>query len=123
MWEERRPRAYLIRLIVVNDCIYVNTRARMGGEALRDRMVVRDTTIVGHEPAPLPRRYEQTCPKNGRVDDLFADVASALADTTVRISDVRYDPAYGFPRSYLVVRGMSRGDHVMVESFAPEAPR
>jgi hypothetical protein len=118
-WSERRPRAYLIRLVVINDCISTRLGQRVEGDLLRDRVLVRDTSVVGREPAPLPARYEQYCPRAWRVDDLFADVARALADTSAYIMYVRYDAAYGFPRSYFVERGRSRGDQVIVESFAP----
>lgn len=118
-WTERRPRAYLIRLVVINDCISAGLGRRVGGGLLRDRLLVRDTSVVGREPSPLPARYEQYCPRAWRVDDLFADVAHALADTSAYIMRIQYDAAYGFPRSYFVERGRSRGDQVIVESFAP----
>jgi hypothetical protein len=118
-WSERRPRAYLIRLIVINECISTGLGRHVGGELLRDRLLVRDTSVVGHEPAPLPARYEHYCPRAWRVDDLFADVARALGDTSAYIMHIQYDAAYGFPRSYFVERGSSRGDQVIVESFAP----
>jgi hypothetical protein len=118
-WSEHRPRAYLVRLVVINDCIALRLGPRIAGELLRDRLVVRDTTVVGREPAPLPARYEQYCPRAWRVDDIFADVAHALADTSAYIMRIQYDAAYGFPRSYFVQRGRGRGDQVMIESFAP----
>ena len=118
-WSERRPRAYLIRLVVINECLSTGLGPRVGGELLRDRLLIRDTNVVGREPAPLPSRYEHYCPRAWRVDDLFADVAHALADTSAYIIHIQYDAAYGFPRSYFVERGRSRGDQVIVESFAP----
>ena len=118
-WSERRPRAYLIRLVVINECISAGLGRRVGGELLRDRLLVRDTSVVGREPSPLPARYEHYCPRAWRVDDLFADVAQALADTSSYIMHLQYDAAYGFPRSYFVERGRGRGDQVIVESFAP----
>lgn len=119
LWGKHRPRAYIIRLVVINDCIAIRRGQRVEGELLRDRLLVRDTSIAGREPAPLPARYEQYCRRAWRVDDLFADVARALADTSAYIAHIRYDPAYGFPRSYFVQRGRGRGDQVIVESFAP----
>jgi Family of unknown function (DUF6174) len=119
LWTELRPRAYLIRLVVINECISTGLGRRVRDELLRDRLLVRDTSVVGREPAPLPARYEHYCPRAWRVDDLFADVAHALADTSVYIMDIQYDAAYGFPRSYFVEQGRSRGDRVIVESFAP----
>jgi hypothetical protein len=118
-WSERRPRAYLIRLVVINDCISTGLGRRVGSELLRDRLLIRDTSVVEREPAPLPARYEHYCPRAWRVDDLFADVAHALADTSAYIGHVQYDAAYGFPRAYFVQRGRDRGDQVIVESFAP----
>jgi hypothetical protein len=118
-WRERRPRGYLIRLVVINDCISTGLGRRVGGELLRDRLLVRDTSVAGREPAPLPARYEHYCPRAWRVDDLFADVAQALADASAYIMYIQYDAAYGFPRSYFVELGRSGGDQVIVESFAP----
>jgi len=118
-WREGRPRGYFIRLVVINDCISAGLGERIGGELVRDLLLVRDTSIVGRQPAPLPVRYEHYCPRAWRVDDLFADVAQALADTSAYIMPIQYDLAYGFPRSYFVERGRSRGDRVIVESFAP----
>lgn len=86
---------------------------------MRDRLLVRDTTVIGHDPAPLSARYENYCPRAWRIDDLFADLAQALADTNAYVMQIHYDAAYGFPRSYFVERGRSRGDQVIVESFAP----
>jgi uncharacterized protein DUF6174 len=119
IWNQRRPRVYVIRVLEVSTCIDVRTRPRSAGQLLRDQLVVRDTTIVRREPVPIPTAYEQRCPLPWRVDDLFADVARALVDTTVSVS-VRYDAAYGFPRAYSVVRGGSAdgGHDVLVESFA-----
>jgi hypothetical protein len=120
IWDERRPRAYVIRVFEVSSCIEVRVRPRNAGAVVRDQLVVRDTTIVRREPVPIPSAYEQRCPLAWRVDDLFGDLARALADTTVSV-DVSYDAAYGFPRTYWVMRsGSSHGGHaVLVESFAP----
>ena len=120
IWDQRRPRAYLIRVLEVSSCIDVRTRPRVAGQLLRDQLVVRDTTIVRRVPVPIPAAYDQRCPLAWRVDELFADLARALADTTVSVG-VRYDAAYGFPRTYWVIRGGSSDDghEVLVESFAP----
>src|SRR5690349_13833519 len=75
VWEQRRPRAYLIRVLEVSTCIDVRVGPRKAGALLRDQLVVRDTTIVRHEPVPIPRAYEQRCPLAWRVDDLFTDLA------------------------------------------------
>lgn len=40
------------------------------------------TTIVRRVPAPIPAAYEQRCPLAWRVDELFSDLARALADLT-----------------------------------------
>jgi len=119
-WDQRRPRTYVIRVLEVSSCIDVRTRPRSSGQLLRDQLVVRDTTIVRRAPVPIPAAYEQRCPLPWRVDDLFADLARALADTAVGV-DVSYDAAYGFPRAYWVSRGGSAdgGHAVLVESFAP----
>ena len=122
LWAGRRPRVYIIRMLALNECIAIQTGRRARGELLVNRIVVRDTTVVGREMAPMPDRFRSTCPRGWRVDDVFADVANALADTTAYIANIQYDPVYGFPRKYWVVRGMSRGEHVIVESFAPELP-
>lgn len=119
LWEERRPGAYVIRVLDIGGCIDVRTGPRRAGQLLRDQLVVRDTTVVRREPVPISAAYEQRCPLAWRVDDLFADVARTLADSTAHLASVQYDPAYGFPRSYFVVRGLSHGRRVMVESFAP----
>jgi len=119
IWNQRRPRAYVIRVLEVSSCIDVRVGPRRAGGLLRDQLVVRDTTIVRREPVPIPRAYEQRCPLAWRVDDLFADLARALADTTVGVG-VSYDAAYGFPREYWVIRSGSSDDGhaVLVESFA-----
>jgi hypothetical protein len=119
VWDQRRPRAYLIRVLEVSTCIDVRRGPRRAGGLLRDQLVVRDTTIVRRDPVPIPRAYEQRCPLAWRVDDLFSDLARALADTTAAVG-VSYDAAYGFPRSYWVIRGGSSDDGhaVLVESFA-----
>ena len=116
IWDRRRPRAYVIRVLAMS-CIQVQARPRTG--VLRDQLVVRDTTIVRRQPVPIPAAYEQRCSLAWRVDDLFADLARALADTTVAVG-VSYDAAYGFPRAYWVIRGGSSDDghEVLVESFA-----
>jgi hypothetical protein len=119
IWNQRRPHVYVIRVLEVSTCIDVRTRPRSVGQLLRDQLVVRDATIIRREPVPIPAAYEQRCPLPWRVDDLFADLARALVDTTVSVG-VHYDAAYGFPRAYSVVRGgMADGGHdVLVESFA-----
>lgn len=118
-WEERRPRGYVIRVLSIGDCITVERRPRVEGELLRPRLVVRDTTIVRRELAPIPAVYEQRCALDWRVGDLFADVARALTDSTTHVARVEYDAMYGFPRAYWIERGRSRGAQVIVESFAP----
>jgi hypothetical protein len=128
-WEERRPRAYVIRVLKLSDCIAISTRLRAEGGPWRDRLVVRDTSIVGREPAPIPAAYAQRCGLAWRVDDLFADVARALADTTEYITGIEYDAAYGFPRAYwrdngdpystAIQRPYAGSWGVLVESFAP----
>jgi hypothetical protein len=119
VWNRRRPRGYVIRVLSLSDCFEVRVGPRAKGELSRDRLVVRDTTIVKRELAPIPAVYEQRCALAWRVDDLFADVRRALADTTAHITHVEYDPAYGFPRTYWLARGYDRGAGVLVESFAP----
>jgi hypothetical protein len=126
LWAERRPRVYAIRLVVNDGCIFIRTRgardrtrAREAGPPRRDLLIVRDTTVVRREPAPIPRYVEQYCPREWRIEDLFADVADALSDSNADIRDIRYDEVYGFPRSYWVDRGMHRQWRVIVESFAP----
>jgi len=119
LWAERRPRVYSIRLVVTEGCIFIRTGKRAAGPLRRDRLVVRDTTVVRREPAPIPRFVERYCPREWRVEDLFADVADALSDSLAHVQDIRYDEIYGFPRSYWVDRGMHRQWRVIVESFAP----
>jgi hypothetical protein len=119
LWEQRRPRTYVIRVLRISDCIDVRLGPRVAGELLRDRLVVRDTTVLRREVAPIPAAYEQRCLLEWRVADLFADVRRVLADTSAYITDVEYDPAYGFPRAYWRTRGVARGGGVLVESFAP----
>jgi hypothetical protein len=119
MWDTRRPRAYLIRVVRIDDCIDVSTRSRVAGALPRSRQVVRDTTIVRRELAPIAPVYEQHCLRDWRVDDLFSDMRRALADTSAVITGVQYDAAYGFPRAYWITRGYARGGGVVVESFAP----
>ena len=119
IWNRRRPRAYVIRVLEMSTCIDVRVGPRTAGALLRDQLVVRDTIVVKRQPVPIPRAYEQRCPLGWRVDDLFADLARALADTSVAVG-VSYDAAYGFPRDYWVIGGgRSDGGHaVLVESFA-----
>lgn len=128
LWAERRPRVYAIRLVVTEGCIFIRTirareagrpRPREAGPPRRDLLIVRDTTVVRREPAPIPRYVERYCPREWRIEDLFADVADALSDSLAHVQDIRYDEVYGFPRSYWVDRGMHRQWRVIVESFAP----
>lgn len=124
-WNERRPRQYGIRVFELSHCLEVRAGSHVLGELLRDLLVVRDTTIVRRELAPTPAAYAQRCLRGWRVDDLFADVARTLADTSAWIGDVEYDAAYGFPRAYRFDRGPVRFGHgrkdmrLLVESFAP----
>ena len=120
IWDQRRPRTYVIRVLEVSTCIDVRTGPRNADGLLRDLLVVRDTTIIRRDAVPVPAVYEQRCPLAWRVDDLFEDLARALADTSVGV-DVSYDAAYGFPRAYSVFRSGSSdsGHDVLVESFAP----
>ena len=72
---------------------------------------------------PIPAALDQRCPLPWRVEDLFADLARALADPTASVAPVEYDAAYGFPRAYSVFHaGSSAVGSVLVESFAPEQP-
>lgn len=119
VWEERRPRTYAIRVLSISDCVAVEHGPRAEGALLRPRLVVRDVSIVRRELAPVPDAYEQRCALAWRVDDLFADLARALAEASTHVARVEYDAAYGFPRAYWLERGRSRGAHVIVESFAP----
>lgn len=130
-WERFRPRAYVIRVIDMT-CVEITVRSQVArqppvrdrpqvaGQPVRDQLVVRDTTIVRRVPVPIPRPYDQRCPLTWRVDDVFANLARALSDTTALGVTVEYDAVYGFPRSYSVFRGGSDdGREVLVESFAP----
>jgi hypothetical protein len=124
-WNERRPRQYVIRVLELSGCFEIQVSPRAHGELLRDRLVVRDTTVVRRERAPIAAAYAQRCRLEWRVDDLFTDVARALADTAAWIGDIEYDPAYGFPRRYRIDRGPVAVQYgrnelvVLVESFAP----
>ena len=129
VWAARRPRAYAIRTVEIGHCIFIAARKGTDGELLRDQLVVRDTAVVGHRPAPIAGLYAQQCPLAWRVEDVFADVARALADTMTHIWALQYDAGYGFPRSYWLDYGSPyvpnsrpakpRGDGVLVESFTP----
>ena len=121
LWQQRRPHTYVIRVLRMDDCIDVRTRPRVAGRLLRDQLVVRDTTIVRRDLVPIPAALDQRCPLLWRVEDLFADLARALADPTARVAPVEYDAAYGFPRAYSVFHGGSSSGfgRVVVESFAP----
>jgi hypothetical protein len=122
LWDQTRPRAYRIRVVEVSGCISIRLRPRANGKLLLSQLVVRDTSIVRRELAPIPAGYEQRCQREWRVDDLFADLARAFADTTTDTIPVAYDEVYGFPRAYTVLRAGSShgGRRVIVESFAPE---
>jgi hypothetical protein len=116
-WDERRPASYLIRVLAIDDCLLVHTGK---GSETRPRLVIRDTIIVGREEAPLPSAYAHRCPHEWRVEDLFRDLARAIADTTVYVGGgIQYDPAYGFPRFYWTSPPYGRGSGTLVESFAP----
>lgn len=120
LWEQRRPRQYVIRVFELSGCAQIRTGPYAQGELLRDRLVVRDTLIVRHEPAPTPGAYAQRCLIEWRVDDLFRDVARILADPGASIAGLEYDAAFGFPRAYWPDRGgLDRGRGVLVESFSP----
>ncbi|HEU4628127.1 MAG TPA: hypothetical protein VFS08_00175 [Gemmatimonadaceae bacterium] len=121
LWQERRPRQYSIRVVELSGCVDVHTGPYAAtGELLRDRLVVRDSTTVRHEAAPVPAVYAQRCLLAWRAEDLFADVARILADPAAAITGLVYDAAYGFPRAYWPDRGgRDRGRGVLVESFAP----
>jgi hypothetical protein len=118
-WQQHRPRAYVIRVLQMGGCLNVGVRPRVAGQLLRDQLVVRDTTIVRRDPVPIPVAYEQRCPLPWRVEDLFADLARALADPTASVLRVDYDAAYGFPRLHSVFTGGNpHGSGALVESFA-----
>ena len=116
-WEQKRPDGYLIRVLSIDHCIVIRTNSKVPPTHMR--LVVRDTTVVRREEAPVPLFYSSRCGHEWRVDDLFRDVAQALADTTVNVLGVQYDPAYGFPRHYWTSRRYDRPAGVLVESFAP----
>ena len=121
LWQQSRPHTYVIRVLRMDDCIDVRTRPRVAGRLLRDQLVIRDTTIVRRDLVPIPAALDQRCPLPWRVEDLFADLARALADPTASVAPVEYDAAYGFPRAYSVFHGGSSSalGSVLVESFAP----
>jgi hypothetical protein len=121
-WERARPARYVIRVLELGHCIVVKTR--WGGAPAPDtvtslRLVVQDTTVVRKEEAPVPRAWAQACVLEWRVDDLFRQLARAMADTTTNVGGVEYDPTYGFPRRYWTAASPSRSSPVAVESFAP----
>jgi hypothetical protein len=116
-WEKMRPAQYRIRVVERSDCIHVDTRK---GPARWPRQVVRDTLIVGTEEELRPAEYRNRCLLAWRVEDLFRDLARALADTTEYVHDgVQYDPVYGFPREYWTAAWHWRSWGRWVESFAP----
>jgi len=129
VWAERRPRSYVIRTAQVGHCIIITRRARAGGQVLREQLVVRDTAVVGRRPAPIAELYAHQCHLAWRVEDLFADLTRALADTMTYVHRLEYDPAYGFPRAYWLEHGdpyvansrpqNARDGGVLVESFTP----
>jgi hypothetical protein len=96
---------------------------------LRDQLVVRDTAIVGRRRASIAAPYAQKCHLAWRVEDVFADLTRALADTMAYVRRLEYDAAYGFPRAYWLEWGdpyvansrprNARDGGVLVESFAP----
>jgi hypothetical protein len=100
VWADRRPRTYVIRTVEIGHCMAIARRKGPDGEVLRDQLVVRDTTVVDHRLVPIAAHYAQQCHLAWRVEDVFADVARALADTMTHIYGLGYDAAYGFPRSY-----------------------
>lgn len=118
LWLHRRPQTYLLRTYEISDCIQLRTgRARNG--LLRDQLRVRDSTIVGRLPTPVPTEYGQRCERSFRVEDLFAEVRQALSDSTTVVRVLQYDPTYGFPRYYSLRHAQERSFGVLVESFAP----
>lgn len=116
-WESVRPATYRIRVVEISDCIVVAPRE---SGRLWPRVVVRDTFIVGSEQEPRPPAYANRCVRTWRVEDLFRDLAQAIADTKEYIHDgISYDPVYGFPRSYWTSPRYGRGWGRFVESFVP----
>ena len=79
--QQRRPHTYVTPVLRMDDRIEVRTRPRVGGRLLRDQLVVRDTTIVRHDLVPIPPSSINDARSCG-VEDLFADLARALADQT-----------------------------------------
>ena len=116
-WAKMRPVLYRIRVVEQGDCIHIDTRK---GPARWPRQVVRDTLLVGTEEELRPAEYRNRCLLAWRVEDLFRDLARALADTTVYVHDgIAYDPVYGFPRSYWTSTRQERGWGRFVETFVP----
>ena len=116
-WEKMRPAQYRIRVVERSHCIHVDTRK---GPASWPRQVVRDTLIVGTEEQQRPAEYRNRCLLAWRVEDLFRDLARALADTTEYVHDgIQYDPVYGFPREYWTAAWHQSSWGRLVESFAP----
>jgi hypothetical protein len=116
-WDETRPPEYRIRVVEISDCMSIDARK---GPRMWSRSIVRDTLVIGRESEPLDPRYEGRCLHEMRVEDLFRQLARALADTTAYVHDgIQYDLVYGFPRSYWISSSMERGSGTLVETFVP----
>lgn len=116
-WEKMRPLLYRIRVVEQSHCMVIDTRK---GPTTWPRVVVRGTLVVGTEEEPRPAEYRNRCLLAWRVEDLFRDLARALADTTEYVHDgIAYDPVYGFPRSFRTSPWHGRGWGRLVESFVP----
>ena len=114
LWLRRRPLSYLVRTYEISHCIHVRV-----GTLLRDQLRVRDTALVGRVPTSVPAEFAQRCERDFRVEDLFADVARALSDSSTAVRVLQYDPTYGFPRYYSLRPANGRAITILVESFAP----
>ena len=121
-WTARRPTEYLIWTVSVSHCFRIDRVTRSPTAAMRDQLLVRDTTIVKRKSVPVPAEMKQACTLDMRVDDLFNELARALADPTAYVMNVQYDPVYGFPRSYAIGWGHDRPVGTRVETFTPNPP-
>jgi hypothetical protein len=117
-WEETRPAEYRIRVVAIDDCISIHAPRK--GPRMWSRSIVRDTLVVGDEQEPVDPRYEGRCLREMRVEDLFRELSHALADKDAYVHDgIKYDPVYGFPRSYWISSSLNRGGGTLVETFVP----
>jgi hypothetical protein len=122
-WKHNQPRSYELRVVERSGCLEVRTNDTDPPTRLVYRVVA--DSIHSSRAAPFADSLRAACWPRFTVDSLFGRIFASLRDSASTLSEVVFDPRYGFPRSFVQDHcyGCSHGrTRIGVEYFVVTLP-